>query len=46
VGLVHPENFASQRVLEKCGLRYEKKLQMWGMDLLRYIVGSNAHLPS
>ena len=38
VGLVHPENFASQRVLEKCGLTYETKLHMWGMDLLRYII--------
>jgi ribosomal-protein-alanine N-acetyltransferase len=43
VGLVHPKNIASQRVLEKCGLTLETKLHLWGMDLLRYIVTSDAY---
>ncbi len=36
IGLVHPGNAASIRVLEKCGLIYADTLNLWGMDLLRY----------
>lgn len=36
IGLVHPENIASVRVLEKCGLAYADTLHLWGIDLLRY----------
>ncbi len=36
IGLVHPENLASIRVLEKCGLRYADRIQLWGMELCRY----------
>jgi RimJ/RimL family protein N-acetyltransferase len=35
-GLVHPENRASIRVLEKCGLTFSDPLHLWDTDLLRY----------
>jgi len=36
IALVHPENIASQRVLEKCGLVYEKTIPLWGIQLRLY----------
>jgi RimJ/RimL family protein N-acetyltransferase len=39
IGLVHPGNAASIRVLEKCGLAYTNRLTLWGMEMLRYRVG-------
>ncbi len=36
IGLVHPENIASRRVLEKLGLQYSGRLHLWGLDLDRY----------
>lgn len=33
VGITHPENKASQRVLEKLGLRYEKDMQYCGVNV-------------
>jgi [ribosomal protein S5]-alanine N-acetyltransferase len=36
IGLVHPENKASLRVLEKCGLVYQETRQLWGMELTRH----------
>ncbi len=36
IALVHPENKASRRVIEKLGMRLVDELQLWGMDLLRY----------
>jgi ribosomal-protein-alanine N-acetyltransferase len=36
IGLVHPENRASIRVLEKCGLAYVDRLSLWGIELERY----------
>ncbi len=36
IALVHAENAASRRVIEKCGLRYVDCLHLWGVDLLRY----------
>lgn len=38
IGLVHPDNLASKRVLEKAGLRYNKRVQMWGLELEYYQV--------
>jgi RimJ/RimL family protein N-acetyltransferase len=35
IGLVHPENVASRRVLEKLGLSYQDRVQYWSMDLDR-----------
>jgi ribosomal-protein-alanine N-acetyltransferase len=36
IGLVHPENFPSQRVLEKIGLRFNNRARYFGLELLRY----------
>lgn len=38
IGLVHPENIASRRVLEKCGLTYYDRKIYWGMELCRYCI--------
>ncbi len=39
IGLVHPENEASIRVLEKCGLSLVDRINLWRMDLERYRIG-------
>ncbi len=45
VGIVHPENLASQHVLEKIGMRFTRADNYFGMDCLRYeIVRSKALL--
>lgn len=36
IGLVHPENAASIRVLEKCGFARAKRIALWGMALEYY----------
>lgn len=36
IGLVVPENTASARVLEKCGLEFTGQAQYFGCELLRY----------
>jgi ribosomal-protein-alanine N-acetyltransferase len=36
IALVHPENLASRRVIEKCGLAFVETLQLWGMELMRH----------
>ncbi len=36
IGLVHPENVASVRVLEKCGLTFTDRLTLWELEMLRY----------
>ena len=36
IGLTHPDNSGSQRVLQKCGLRFANKAHYFGMDLLRF----------
>lgn len=36
IALVHPENRASQRVIEKCAMAYVDNLELWGMGLQRY----------
>jgi ribosomal-protein-alanine N-acetyltransferase len=38
VGIVHPENVASQRVLEKAGLVYVERAHYFGMDVYRYLI--------
>jgi ribosomal-protein-alanine N-acetyltransferase len=38
VGIVHPENMASRRVLEKLGMRLIERRQYFGMDCYRYAV--------
>jgi RimJ/RimL family protein N-acetyltransferase len=41
IALVHPENLASRRVIEKCGLTYQETLALWGMDLMRHSIERN-----
>ncbi len=36
IGLTHPENIASQRVLEKCGLAFTRRQVYFGMEMFRY----------
>ena len=38
VGIVHPENIASRRVLEKLGMRFTERSRYFGMDCLRYVL--------
>lgn len=37
IGLTHPENIASQRVLVKCGMRLLDQAPYWGMLMNRYL---------
>jgi ketosteroid isomerase-like protein len=43
VGIVHPENKASQRVLEKLGLRLTQRTQYFGMDCYRYAIERSSY---
>lgn len=36
IGLTHPENTASQRVLEKCGLSFTRSAAYFGMEMFRF----------
>jgi ribosomal-protein-alanine N-acetyltransferase len=36
IGLVHPQNIGSIRVLEKCGLTFIDRRVYWGLDMCRY----------
>jgi ribosomal-protein-alanine N-acetyltransferase len=36
IGLVHPENAGSIRVLEKCGLTFVDRKVYWGLEMCRY----------
>ncbi|MBN2002279.1 MAG: GNAT family N-acetyltransferase [Anaerolineae bacterium] len=38
IGITHPENRASQRVLEKSGLVFVEKTVYFGMDCYRYVI--------
>jgi ribosomal-protein-alanine N-acetyltransferase len=38
IALVHSDNLASRRVIEKCGLRYIQTISLWGMELMRHTV--------
>jgi len=37
IGIVHPENIASQRVLEKNGLKFLKEAEYFGMQCCKYV---------
>jgi ribosomal-protein-alanine N-acetyltransferase len=39
VGIVHPQNIASQRVLEKLGMSFVERTHYFGMDCFRYTIG-------
>jgi RimJ/RimL family protein N-acetyltransferase/predicted N-acetyltransferase YhbS len=41
IALVFEQNFASRRVLEKCGLRYQDRKVYFGVELLRYWINSS-----
>jgi ribosomal-protein-alanine N-acetyltransferase len=36
IALVHPENLASRRVIEKCFMIYQETLTLWGIELMRF----------
>jgi len=36
IGLVHPDNIGSIRVLEKCGLTFFDRRVYWGLEMCRY----------
>jgi len=36
IGLVHPENLASQRVIDKCRMTWVDRKEYFGIELLRY----------
>jgi RimJ/RimL family protein N-acetyltransferase len=36
IALAHPDNLASRRVIEKCGMAYQEDLVLWGIELMRY----------
>ncbi len=38
IGLVHPDNTASIRVLEKCGMSLVDRVTLWGLEMCRYRV--------
>ena len=44
IGLVHPHNAASRRVLEKLGLTYQDRVHYWGMDLDRLALIKTGYL--
>ncbi len=36
IALIHPDNLASKRVVEKCGMNYVDNLLLWGIELMRF----------
>lgn len=46
IGLVHPENAASIRVLEKCGLHLAGPITLWGLEMIRYRIERTVYLES
>jgi len=45
IGLVHPDNIASQRVLEKLGMGFVDRSIYFGMECLRYSLAASAFDP-
>jgi ribosomal-protein-alanine N-acetyltransferase len=43
IGLVHPDNIGSVRVLEKCGMTFADRLTLWGLEMSRYRIGRAAY---
>ena len=41
IGIVHPENIASQGVLKKIGMQFVKQAQYFGMDCYQYKINSS-----
>ena len=44
IALVHPENNASRRVLEKCGMKYVETIPLWGLDLMHHTVDKSSFM--
>jgi RimJ/RimL family protein N-acetyltransferase len=44
IAIVHPENVASRKVIEKIGMGGEKRATYFGMDCYRYVLTRKAHL--
>jgi ribosomal-protein-alanine N-acetyltransferase len=44
VGIVHPKNMASRRVLEKIGMTLSERKQYFGMDCYRYVLERDQYL--
>jgi ribosomal-protein-alanine N-acetyltransferase len=38
IALVHPDNLASRRVIENCGMTYIETFSLWGIELNRFRV--------
>ena len=45
IGLTHPDNIASQRVLEKAGLKFSNKAHYFGIDVYRYVIDAMSKVP-
>ena len=45
IALVHPENLASRRVIDKCGMDYQDTISIWGTELRRYRITRSRWLP-
>ena len=46
VGIVHPENIASQGVLEKLGLTLSNEAEYFGMRVYRYLINASSYAES
>ena len=42
IALVHPDNLASRRVIEKSGMAYRDSFTLWGISLMRYRIDKTA----
>ncbi len=43
IGLTHPDNIASQKVLQKIGLSFDGEAQYFGMNLNKYSINKHAY---
>ncbi len=43
IALAVPENIGARRVMEHCGLRYERDAQLFGLDLVYYAINQNEY---
>jgi ribosomal-protein-alanine N-acetyltransferase len=41
IALVHPDNLASRRVIEKCDMTWIDTISLWGISLMRYKINLN-----
>lgn len=46
IALVHPENHASRRVIEKCGMTHAETIHLWGIDLMRHRLNAEEWIKS